>query len=71
VKEKVMIYEYKSVVLPFKIGMFRQGLPDIAAGLNEEGREGWRLRQLVLPSSSWGTSDSVVAVLERELATEA
>jgi hypothetical protein len=23
-----MKYEYKSIVLPFKLGLFRQGLPD-------------------------------------------
>lgn len=61
-----MTYEYKSIVLPFKLGLFRQGLPDIESALNPEGREGWRLKQLVLPSSGWGTSDSMVAVLERE-----
>jgi uncharacterized protein DUF4177 len=36
-----------------------------AAALNLEGREGWQLKQIILPSSSWGTSDSMVAVLER------
>ena len=62
-----MTYEYKSIVLSFKVGVFRQGLPDIVAALNPEGREGWQLKQLVLPSSSWGSSDSMVAVLERQL----
>ncbi|MGH8291793.1 MAG: DUF4177 domain-containing protein [Steroidobacteraceae bacterium] len=49
-----MKYEYKSIVLEFKAGIFRQGLPDIATALNTEGLEGWRLKQLVVPSSSWG-----------------
>jgi hypothetical protein len=62
-----MSYEYKSIVLPFKMGVFHQGLPDIQAALNPEGRDGWRLKQLILPSSSWGSSDSMVAVLERRL----
>jgi len=61
-----MIFEYKSIVLPFKVGVFHQGLPDIEAALNPKGREGWRLKQLILPSSGWGTSDSMVAVLERQ-----
>ena len=61
-------YQYKSVVLPFKPGLFKQGLPDIEGTLNAEGRDGWRLRQVVLPSSSWGSSDNVVAILERPLA---
>ena len=66
-----MTYEYKSIVLPFKVGVFHQGLPDIEAALNPKGREGWRLKQLILPSSSWGTSDSMVAVLERQLSDDA
>jgi len=70
-EDREMTYEYKSIVLPFKVGLFRQGLPDIEAALNPEGREGWRLKQLVLPSSSWGTSDSMVAILERQVSGEA
>jgi len=62
-----MTYEYKSIVLPFKAGLFHQGLPDIESALNPQGREGWRMKQIILPSSSWGTSDSMVAVLERQL----
>ena len=62
-----MRYEYKSIMLPFKVGIFHQGLPDIQAALNLQGRDGWRLKQLILPSSSWGSSDSLVAVLERQL----
>jgi len=62
-----MIFEYKSIVLPFKVGVFRQGLPDIEAALNPQGRDGWRMKQLILPSSSWGTSDTMVAVLERQV----
>jgi transcriptional regulator with XRE-family HTH domain len=66
--EKVMAkYEYKTLVLPFKMGLFKQGLPDIASALNAEGSEGWQLKQIMLPSSQLGTSDSVVAVLERVL----
>lgn len=66
--EKVMPkYEYKTVVLPFKMGLFKQGLPDIASALNAEGREGWQLKQIMLPSSQLGTSDRVVAILERGL----
>ena len=58
-------FEYKTVVLPFRVGIFKQGLPDIQKALNKEGQQGWRFRQMVLPSSSWGSSDSMVAVLER------
>ena len=31
------------------------------------GRDGWQLKQIMLPSSQLGTSDSVVAVLERSV----
>lgn len=54
-------------VLPFKFGVFKQGLPDIQSALNKEGLDGWRLKQMILPSSDWGKSDSLVAILERDL----
>ena len=60
-------FEYKTVVLPFKGGIFRRGLPDIESALNREGKEGWQLKEIVLPSSSLGTSDCVVAILERKV----
>jgi transcriptional regulator with XRE-family HTH domain len=58
-------FEYKTVVLPFRVGIFKQGLPDIQKALNKEGLQGWQFKQMVLPSSSWGSSDSMVAILER------
>jgi transcriptional regulator with XRE-family HTH domain len=58
-------FEYKTVVLPFRVGMFKQGLPDIQKALNKEGEQGWQFKQMVLPSSSLGSSDSMVAILER------
>ena len=61
-------YEYKTLVLPFKFGIFKQGLPDISAALTKEGSEGWQFKQLVLPSSDWGKSDSMIAILERVIA---
>jgi transcriptional regulator with XRE-family HTH domain len=63
-------FEYKTVVLPFRVGIFKQGLPDIQKALNKEGQQGWRFRQMVLPSSSWGSSDSMVAILERTVERE-
>jgi Domain of unknown function (DUF4177) len=58
-------FEYKTLVLPFRVGIFKQGVPDIKAALDVEGREGWQFKQMILPSSQWGTSDSMVAILER------
>lgn len=60
-------FEYKTVVLPFRLGVFKQGLPDIAKALNDEGTEGWQFKQMILPSSQWGSSDSMVAILERSI----
>jgi transcriptional regulator with XRE-family HTH domain len=58
-------FEYKTVVLPFRVGIFKQGLPDIQKALAKEGEQGWQFKQMVLPSSQWGSSDSMVAILER------
>jgi hypothetical protein len=58
-------FEYKTLVLPFRVGLFKQGVPDIKAALDAEGRDGWQFKQMILPSSQWGTSDSMVAILER------
>ena len=58
-------YEYKTIVLTFTGGIFKRGLPDIESALNREGKDGWQLKQIMLPSSAMGTSDYVVAILER------
>jgi len=60
-------FEYKTIVLPFHVGLFKQGLPDIQSALNKEGQQGWRFKQIVLPSTEWGRSDSMVAILERAI----
>ncbi|KZN62846.1 hypothetical protein N473_18195 [Pseudoalteromonas luteoviolacea CPMOR-1] len=61
-------YEYKTLELPFKFGIFKQGTPDIDEALNAEGKDGWRLKQMVLPASSnMGQSEKMIAILEREL----
>jgi transcriptional regulator with XRE-family HTH domain len=68
IPEKTMNkFEYKTLVLPFRVGIFKQGLPDIQKALDKEGQQGWQFKQMVLPSSSWGSSDSMVAILERGL----
>jgi transcriptional regulator with XRE-family HTH domain len=65
---KVKKYEYKTIELPFKFGIFKQGTPDIDEALNAEGAEGWRLNQMVIPASSnMGQSEKMIAILEREL----
>jgi len=65
---KMKKYEYKTIELPFKFGIFKQGTPDIDEPLNEAGAEGWRLSQMVVPNSSnMGQSEKMVAILEREI----
>jgi hypothetical protein len=68
----MMKHEYKSVNIALKRG-FMSGLastplPNIEKILNEEGKQGWRLIQILTPDalSSWGKSvENMVALLER------
>lgn len=61
-------YEYKTVEMPFKERLFSRDTPDIENLLNAEGDAGWRLHQIVLPaSSSFGQTEKMVAILEREV----
>jgi transcriptional regulator with XRE-family HTH domain len=63
-------YEYKTVEMPFRFGILKQGTPDIEAVLNAEGENGWRLRQIVVPAgSNFGQSEKMIAILEREKTT--
>jgi transcriptional regulator with XRE-family HTH domain len=68
IPEKAMSrFEYKTVTLPFKFGIFKQGLPDVQAALSKEGRDGWQFKQMLLPSSDWGKSDTMLAIFERTI----
>jgi hypothetical protein len=58
-------YEYKTLTLPFKTGFLNQVPPDITTALNKEGREGWRLSQVLAPIGSGGSTVSMIAILER------
>ena len=60
-------FEYQTLVLPFRVGIFKQGVPDIKTALDAAGSEGWQFKQMILPSSQWGTSDSMVAIFERSI----
>ena len=37
-EKRMKAYEYKSVVLNFRAGLFKQGLPDIQEALNKGGQ---------------------------------
>jgi len=57
--------EYKTILLPYKTGIFQADSAEVSDALNKEGAERWRLAQLVLPSTMWGRANTMVAVLER------
>ena len=64
-ENRVNKIEYKTVLLPYKTGIFQSDSVDVAELLNKEGLEGWRLSQLVLPSTVWGRANTMVAIMER------
>jgi DNA-binding XRE family transcriptional regulator len=66
-KPSVTKYEYKSVEMPFRFGVLKQGTSDIAKALNAEGDMGWRLHQILAPAGgNFGQSDRMIAIFERE-----
>jgi transcriptional regulator with XRE-family HTH domain len=69
--ETMRKFEYKTVVLPFKFGIFKRGvaaLPDVESALNKEGRDGWQFKQLVVQASSnLGESVGLIAIFERAI----
>jgi hypothetical protein len=61
--------EYNTVLLPYKTGIFQDDSVDVAEILNKVGADGWRLSQIVLPSTVWGRANAMVAILERPAAS--
>jgi hypothetical protein len=57
--------EYKTILLPYKTGIFQSDSIEVADVLNKEGVDRWRLSQIVLPSTMWGRSNTMIAILER------
>ena len=60
-------YEYKTVNISFSRGFFKKKTPDVSKVLNREARAGWRFKQMILPASSFGESEQMVAILEKEI----
>lgn len=62
-------YEYKTITLDQKgLGLITsRSVPDLESTLNREGRDGWRLQEILQPSAAFGESDKVVIVFLREL----
>ena len=57
--------EYKTLLLPYKTGIFQSDSVDVAELLNKEGADGWMLSQIVLPSTVWGRANTMLAILQR------
>jgi len=57
--------EYKTVLLPYKTGLFQGDSTDLTVALNKEGVEGWLLSQIVLPSTVWGRANTMIAIMQR------
>jgi Domain of unknown function (DUF4177) len=66
-RKPTMKYEYQTIEMPFSFGIVKPQMPDITQALNEQGREGWQLKQIILPSAQFGSSDRVVLILERAI----
>ena len=60
-------YEYKTITIKFRIGFFKKRTPDISEMLNREGAQGWKLNQMILPAATFGESEQMIAILEREV----
>ena len=60
-------YEYKTINISFSRCFFKKKTPDVSNILNREARTGWRFKQMILPASSFGESEQMVAILEKEL----
>jgi hypothetical protein len=57
--------EFKTVLLPYKTGLFQGESADLTDPLNKAGAEGWQLSQIVLPSTVWGRANTMIAIMQR------
>ena len=57
--------EYKTALLPYRTGIFADDSFEVQEKLNVLGEEGWKLSQIVLPSTVWGHANNMVAIFER------
>ena len=61
-------YEYKSIRISQRGWGFRsRSIPDLESTLNREGKEGWRLCEVIQPAASMGESTAVIVIFERVL----
>jgi len=56
-------YEYKTVTVKQKMNLLKpSGFKDLEKILNEEGIQGWKVRQVIYP-----TIERIIVIFEREL----
>ncbi len=59
-------YEYKTIRLSQKGWGFKsRSIPDLESTLNQEGKEGWRLCNIVQPAAAFGESTAIIIILEK------
>jgi uncharacterized protein DUF4177 len=61
--------EFKTILLPYKTGIFQGDSVELTTLLCKEGAEGWQLSQIVLPSTMWGRANTMIAILQRTAAS--
>ena len=57
--------EYKTLILPYKTGIFQSDSTAVVEALSRVGEDGCRLSQIVMPAAAWGRANTMVAILER------
>ena len=60
-------FEYKTVSINFNHGWFKKGTANVDAALNEAAIDGWRYKQIIMPTDSVGSTEKMIAIYEREL----
>ena len=65
-------YEYKTIRISQKgFGLIKsREIPDLESTLNREGKEGWRLCEVIQPSAAMGEATAVIVIFERVLEQE-
>ena len=64
-ENRVSTFEYKTLLLAYKPSTCSTDDTELALALNKGAGEGWRLSQIVLPSTIWGRANGMVAIFER------
>jgi len=64
---KMKNYEYKTVSIKFNNGWFKKGISNVDEALNEGAIDGWRFKQMVMPTDATGGTEQMVAIYEREI----